>query len=376
MRICVISEFSVPYYNGGGERRYYEMMKRVVKLGHDVDMITMNYPNCKKHEQIEGINIHHIGPTIKNPPIRSKTDFIKFFYSVCTWLLKHDYDVIDAQSYSPLLPATIMSKITKTPLIGTIYDTSTANNDQWVQFSTIAHKIEKFLVNLPFTILLTISTSTKTSLINDFGVSDNNIKILLIGFDTDFVDSVKCEEKDNNTILFVGRLIPHKHADHLLEVINNLKNQIPDIKLVIVGKGIEKDNLIKYIKDNHIEEHVEFLQDLSNEELTYQMKKSNLLVLPSTREGFGMVLAEANSCNIPVIAYKSGGVVEVIDSGKTGYLIEPENVEELTSKIELVLRDKKLQETLGKQGRKHVEEKFNWDKIVNQYIQLLENISK
>ena len=51
------------------------------------------------------------------------------------------------------------------------------------------------------------------------------------------------------------------------------------------------------------------------------MKKSNLLVLPSTCEGFGMVLAEVNSCSIPVIAYKSGVVVEVIDSGKTGYLI-------------------------------------------------------
>lgn len=376
MRICVISEFSVPYYNGGGERRYYEMMKRVVKLGHEVDMITMNYPNCKKHEQIDGINIHHIGPTIENPPIRSKTDFIKFFYSICKWLLKHDYDVLDAQSYSPLLPTTIMSKIKKTPLIGTVYDTSTNNKDQWIQSSTLANRVEKFLVTLPFTKLLTVSNSTKTSLINDFEVKGETIEILSIGFDTDFVDSIKCEEKNNNTIIFVGRLIPHKHVNHLLKVINKLKNKIPDIKLVIVGKGIEKDNLIKYITDNYLEEHVEFLQDLSNEELTYQMKKSNVLVLPSTREGFGMVLAEANSCNIPVIAYKSGGVVEVINSGNTGYLIEPENVEELTSKIELVLTNKKLQEKLGKQGRKHVEKKFNWDKIVNQYIQLLENIVK
>lgn len=376
MRICVISEFSVPYYNGGGERRYYEMMKRVVKLGHEVDMITMNYPNCKKHEQIDGINIHHIGPTIENPPIRSKTDFIKFFYSICKWLLKHDYDVLDAQSYSPLLPTTIMSKIKKTPLIGTVYDTSTNNKDQWIQSSTLANRVEKFLVTLPFTKLVTVSNSTKTSLINDFEVKGETIEILSIGFDTDFVDSIKCEEKNNNTIIFVGRLIPHKHVNHLLKVINKLKNKIPDIKLVIVGKGIEKDNLIKYITDNYLEEHVEFLQDLSNEELTYQMKKSNVLVLPSTREGFGMVLAEANSCNIPVIAYKSGGVVEVINSGNTGYLIEPENVEELTSKIELVLTNKKLQEKLGKQGRKHVEKKFNWDKIVNQYIQLLENIVK
>ena len=225
MRICVISEFSVPYYNGGGERRYYEMMKRVVKLGHEVDMITMNYPNCKKHEQIDGINIHHIGPTIENPPIRSKTDFIKFFYSICKWLLKHDYDVLDAQSYSPLLPTTIMSKIKKTPLIGTVYDTSTNNKDQWIQSSTLANRVEKFLVTLPFTKLVTVSNSTKTSLINDFEVKGETIEILSIGFDTDFVDSIKCEEKNNNTIIFVGRLIPHKHVNHLLKVINKLKNK-------------------------------------------------------------------------------------------------------------------------------------------------------
>ncbi len=105
----------------------------------------------------------------------------------------------------------------------------------------------------------------------------------------------------------MGRLIPHKHVDHLVEVVKRLKDDIPNIKLVVVGKGIEKENIINQIKEDNLEDHVELLQDLSDEDLTIEMKKANVLVLPSMREGFGMVLAEANACKTPVVAYATGG---------------------------------------------------------------------
>ena len=82
MKFCMILEFFVPHYNGGGERRYYELTKRLVEQGHEVDILTMKVDNAPDHEQVDGVNIHRLGPVIKQPPIRSKTDFIKYLKAV------------------------------------------------------------------------------------------------------------------------------------------------------------------------------------------------------------------------------------------------------------------------------------------------------
>jgi len=374
MKICMVLEFFVPHYNGGGEHRYHEIAKRLVQQGHTVDLLTMKLTNVPEFEDVDGINVHHIGPTIKKAPYRSATDFIKYFFAVIRWLLKHDYDVIDAQAYSPLLSSRVASSIKKTPLIGTIHDTSSSNNDQWIQSSKIANSMEKFLVNLNFDKILTVSHATKNSLINDFGVNGDKILMLYNGVDIAKYDAVHIDSTLTNNIIFVGRLAPHKHVDHLINSVNKLQKTIPDLTLTIVGKGEEKDKLIQMVNKLELEKIITFKQDLTDEELITEIKKSELLVLPSTREGFGMVLAEANCCYKPVITYASGGTVEVVENGYNGFLIESENIEELTQKIQETLENKELKEKLGQNGRKKVEKDFDWEKIINQYIQVTNSI--
>jgi len=143
MKICFVTEFFVPYYNGGGEHRYYDLAKRLVQQGHEIDLLTMKIAGDLKKEDIDGITVHHIGPKIENIPYRTGKDFIQYFFSVVKWLLTHKYDIIDAQAYSPLLSAYVGSKLKRTPLIGVIYDTSTTNNDQWLQSGNTASRMEK-----------------------------------------------------------------------------------------------------------------------------------------------------------------------------------------------------------------------------------------
>jgi glycosyltransferase involved in cell wall biosynthesis len=374
MKICVVMEFFTPYRNGGGEQRYYHLTKRLVEKGHTVDVLNMKLNNVPYHEVRDGINIYHIGPVIETIPIRSHTDFIKYVASVTKWLLTHDYDIIDAQSYSPLLPSCITSKIVRTPMIGTIHDVSTNNKDQWEQSSRTSKIAEKFLTNLHYNMLLTVSNATKDSLIKYFNVNPDRIRVLYNGVDLKKIDQVNCDKKDENTILFVGRLTPHKHVDHLLIALKEIRKNIPNIKLVVVGRGPDKENILNLIKEQNLEDNIEMLENLTDEELIHQMKKANILILPSTREGFGMVLAEANACYTPVIAYASGGVVEVVIDQKTGYLIEPENVEKLTQSIEKLLQDKQLQKEMGINGRRNVEENFNWDEITEDYLKLVEEL--
>lgn len=374
MKICIVTEFFIPHYFGGGERRFYQLAKKLVERGVQVDLICMKIKGVPDYENIDGINVHHIGPTIENPPNRSIFDFLRYLGSVIAWLLKNSYDMIDAQSYSPLLSSTIAAKIKRTPILGTIYDTSSAGSDQWMNHSFLANSLEKFLVNLPFDKIITISKSTRDSLIDDFGVSKDKIELIYIGVDTQKYDSIDKIEKIQNKLIFVGRLIPHKHVDHLIESFEEILKNIPDARLVVVGRGDEKENIVRLVSSKSLDNYVSFEENLSDEDLIRQIKESEVLVLPSTREGFGMVLAEANYCKVPVVTYASGGTLDVVEDGYNGFLVEPENIPQLTEKIMLLLNDKQLQKQMGTNGRIKVETQFNWDIIVDEYLKTIDRL--
>ncbi|BAW31338.1 MAG TPA: glycosyltransferase family 4 protein [Methanothermobacter sp.] len=367
MRILIVSDFFVPHYTGGGERRYFEIGKRLVKRGWEVDVICMKIKGVKEKEDIKGLKVHHIGPVITDPPKRSLLNFLHFILAAISWILSHDYDIIDAQTYAPLLPAFIASRIKRTPMIATIHDVSSTFSDQWIQSSKVAKLAEKILLKLPYDKIVTVSNATKEALVKDYRIKPERIQVIYNGVDLSLIDSIKASRLPD-TLIFVGRLAPHKHVDHLLKIVKELKKEIPNIKLKIIGDGIEKNRLLKLVKDYKIQDRVTFYTNLKYADVIYHMKESSILVLPSTREGFGMVLAEANACNRPVIAYKSGGVVEVIKDGENGFLVEPLNIESLKEKIKILLSDEKSQQEFGEKGRKIVEEKFNWDKIIEEVM--------
>jgi len=367
MRILIVSDFFVPHYPGGGERRYFEIGKRLIERGWEVDLVCMKIKGVKEKEDINGIKVHHIGPVIDDPPKRSLINFAHFILAVIFWILGHDYDIIDAQTYAPLLPAFIASRIKGTPMIATIHDVSSTYPDQWVQSSKLAKVAEKILLRLPFDRIITVSNTTREALVKDYGTDPRKVEVIHNGVDLSFIDSIRAS-KVPGTLIFVGRLAPHKHVDHLLKIVKELKGEIPNLKLKIVGDGVEKNRLLKLVKDYKIEDRVSFYMNLKYSDVIYQMKKSSILVLPSTREGFGMVLAEANACYRPVIAYKSGGVVEVIRDGENGFLVEPLNLRSLKEKIKTLLLDDKLQERMGRKGRRIVEKRFNWDKIIEKIM--------
>ncbi|RAP50376.1 MAG: hypothetical protein BZ136_01450 [Methanosphaera sp. rholeuAM74] len=373
MKICMVTEFCVPYYNGGGEHRYYAMAKRLVELGHEVDMITMNIAD-NSYETPDGINIHHIGPRINNIPYRSAKAFIHYFFSVTKWILSHDYDVIDAQAYSPLLSATLSAKLKRTPIVGVIYDTSTTNNDQWLQSKNTASFMEKFLVKLPYDRLLTISPATMNSLVDDFNVEREDIDLLYCGVDIAKYDAVENQEEVKNSIIFIGRLAPHKHVDDLLSILPNLREDVPDVSLTVVGRGQEKEKLIELAQSNGVSDIVTFKQDLTDEELISEIKKSSILVLPSTREGFGLVLAEANCCSKPVVSYASGGTKDVVEDGYNGFLVNQRDIDVLEEKIRTLLVDDQLRTNMGLNGRSRVESLFDWNKITDEYVEILEKL--
>lgn len=377
MKICFINYFFVPYYNRGGEIRLYEIAKRLVKKGHKVDIVTLKIKGRKDKENIDGINVYHIGPVIEKPPFVKIKDFIKFLFAIYNHLKRNKYDIIDTQPFLSFLPSYFFYKFRKNEnVIATIHDIGKKERkDNWSRNRIISSFVEKIIYALKFKKIITGSNEIKKELIKNFGIDEKRIVVIHLGVDVELVDKIGKQNVEKDSIIFVGALVPYKHVDHLIEIVPSIVEKIPNFKLKILGTGSELEALKKMAKNYNVVKYVDFLGKKDKYiDVLKEIKKSEFLVLPSTREGFGLVLVEANACSKPVIAYASGGVKDVIKEGVNGFLIEENNKEELKEKIIFLLKNKRKAEEMGKKGRERVLKLFTWDKCVEKIEKLYKEI--
>jgi glycosyltransferase involved in cell wall biosynthesis len=198
------------------------------------------------------------------------------------------------------------------------------------------------------------------------------------GIDIKHFDSTLCKEAKKNefTFLFVGRLLKDKGIYELIKVFERLKKENPNVKLVIVGSpdegnpnSIQREELEKWVKEGLIEWY-SFQEDVR---LFYCM--ADCVVLPSYREGVPRVLLEAMAIERPIITTDAPGCKNVCVDGVNGFLVKPKDVESLylAMKRMVELRDEKLKE-FGKAGKRLAEEKYSVEKIVGEYINLIEAV--
>ncbi|MFH1201758.1 MAG: glycosyltransferase family 4 protein [Candidatus Omnitrophota bacterium] len=167
---------------------------------------------------------------------------------------------------------------------------------------------------------------------------------------------------DNFLIGTVGRFVSWKGYEYFIKSAKIVSQKISNTKFLIVGIDYFNDNkylnyLRRLTKDLNIEKKVVFL---GNREDTPQIMSSlDLFVLPSIGEPFGRVLIEAMACARAIVAFRGGGVAEIVEDGITGFLLTPRDFKGMAEKIEYLLENGVVAETFGKNGRKRAEGLFD-----------------
>lgn len=178
----------------------------------------------------------------------------------------------------------------------------------------------------------------------------------------------KYDLKGSPLILFVGVFKTLKRIPNLLYAMVDIIKEIPDAKLLIVGGrwGYEKE-LINLRNELKLEKNVIFAGKVPNEELSPYYAAADVVAVPSSHEGFPVVVLEAMASGKPVVASEVGGIPEVIVDNKTGFLVEKDNIKQLAEKILILLKNPKKREETGKNARKIVVENHDWKKIAKEY---------
>ncbi len=186
----------------------------------------------------------------------------------------------------------------------------------------------------------------------------------------------------NNSVinlLFVGRLVPYKGADMVIDAIRNLSDDLKNkIKLTIVGDGSEKVNLENQVKNLGLENIVNFTGWIKQNETVKYYKQADIFCFPSIREFGGAVVLEAMACGLPCIVANNGGIGEYV-TPETGFSIEPKSkeylVKKLTEKILVLVENQELREKMSAKCYERVEE-FEWSKKAEKMVDIYQELLK
>lgn len=203
--------------------------------------------------------------------------------------------------------------------------------------------------------------------LDDLGVK--NSKVIFNG-----MNQIEVEDTDKEMykydIISVGALNPYKNHDISIKVVSELKKKYPAIHLTIVGAGKERAKLEKLIKDLKIQENVQLKNQISNKEVISLMNRSYIFLLPSIKEGFGIVYLEAMNTGCITIGTKHEGIEGFIINNKNGFLIEPD-VEKISKLIDRIYSNKYDLSMIRKNAYNSTKQ-MTWARNTKEYLDLYE----
>ena len=189
-----------------------------------------------------------------------------------------------------------------------------------------------------------------------------------------FQKLISVKDNKEKTIISVGVLKPRKGYHVSIPAIAKVKEKYPNIKYYIIG-GKPSEEYIDLVNECGLKDNVEFLYDLSDNELINFYYKSDLFLLTpivindNDFEGFGLVYLEAGACGLPVIGTSDCGAEDAIVDGKTGFLVPQNDIKKTTEAILKLLDNSELAQKMGENGKKRAE-KMDWENVIKKYIKI------
>ncbi len=369
-KIAIVSDAVYPFNKGGKEKRIYDISTRLAAQGHDVTIYCMRWWEGETTFVKDGVKFYAISPYY--PVYVDKRRSIKqaiLFSLHCLKLMGEEFDIIDVDHIPQLtlFTAKFVCLLRRKKMIATWHEVW--GQAYWEKYlgkpaGTIAYRIEKISAKLP-NVIISVSDHTTYDLQR---ILETKRKIVTVpnGLDVKSIRSI-APSKITSDIIFAGRLLSHKNVDLLLRAIKILKKENDGIRAIIVGEGPEKENLEKLASDLYLENNVAFMDFFEDHNDLYAlMHASKVFALPSTREGFGIMVIEADACGLPVVTidHPQNAAKALIQKNGNGELSEF-NEKDFANAINSALAKRKSPEAYVRYA-----EKYDWSHIIPELMQV------
>jgi len=307
---------------------------------------------------------------------RGTTNFWTLGFKILKYLLKYrNYEVIHATNFFPVgFWIMIWTKLLGKKYFITIYGTDT--------LTSLGSKKTKFLKSLIMNNaakIFSISNSTTDKTLAKYkNLSRDLVVTINPGVTKSFTDKINLNlrqelgyEKDDFIVLDICHLVARKGVDDLIRAIAKISDE--KVKLLVVGRGPELENLENLVKELKIKNRVKFMGRVEEVESYY--KAANVFALTSywdetgDIEGFGLVLVEAELRGLPVIGTNSGGIPETINNGVSGFMVKERDIDKIAEKILFLNNNKELYQKMSAAAVDWAKQ-FDWSRVAEKHIEV------
>lgn len=352
--------------SGGAEVHLHEIFSRIAGQGYDVTLLSCKFSGAKTTENIDGIEVMRYGGEST------------FNLTVPWFLRKHlahrVFDIIieDINKIPFLLPWFFKEPpvmVLLHHLFGRVFYRETNP-----VFATYLYFMERLIPHVyRHCFIEVVSESCRDELLQ-MGMLANNISVVHNGLNTRFIEDQENKiPKEPGLIVYLGRLKKYKNVDHLIQAMTIVHEEVPGARLVIVGTGNRRQALESMTRALGLVEVVEFAGYLTETDKFRLLRRAEVAAYPSTKEGWGITVIEANACGVPVVATRVPGLCDAVIDGETGLLTPLGNPEAMAGALVRLLRDTDERERLGQNALMR-SRSYSWEDTARETLQIIERI--
>jgi glycosyltransferase involved in cell wall biosynthesis len=381
-RILIFSLVYYPRFIGGAEVAVKEITDRISGDDIEFDMVTLR-KRAPSFERVGNVNVYRVGLPWFGKNTKSSRIFplSKILYIPLAYLKavslhrqkKYDATWSIMASYAGFASLLFKRKFRDVPFILTIQEGDNFERREGV-FKPLFRKIFKIANRIQCISNFLADWSKKMGAECPITVVPNAVDYELFSRSESPEEESALKKKlgknENDVFLITTSRLVAKNAVN--DIIDALKYLPENVRLLILGRGREEQNLKSQISNLKIKNRVQLLGYVAHAEMPKYLHVSDIFIRPSLSEGFGNSFVEAMAAGIPVIATPVGGIVDFLIDGETGLFCEVKNPRSIAQKVEKLIKDKESREYIIKNARKMAEEKYEWNIIAKQIKEIFQ----
>lgn len=361
LKIALLIELFYPHV-AGCENRFFEIGRRLVKHGHEVHVFTLQYEaDLPKEETVDGIIVHRYalsGNYITPTGFRSVNGVLKYALGTLARLLTENFDIYYSNQW-PMMHS-VFARPTASPLL-----------QEWCEVWTRSQRMMMLqkILSLMSAHHVAVSEFTRRRVVNFLKVAPEKVSVIPNGVNCRKI-SDGSNHKTRGRIVYVGRLVPHKHVEMLVDAFRQVKKKSPKAELHVIGSGPS----LAMIKDQASGLDDFFIHGfLPENQMLDILRSSSLLIFPSEREGSGIVALEAMAAGTPVITvdFPDNAAKELVN-GMNGLVVPPST--DAMAQATLTLFDDESRLCEMSEYAQAFARQYDWDSIVVDFEEVLKNV--
>jgi glycogen(starch) synthase len=382
-RILILSWEYPPLIEGGLARHVRKLSEQLVARGLDVHVLTRGDESMLAEEDMDGVMVHRVREPGRP---RDLGEFVTWIEHMNADMLaagvelgdRFDFDLVHGHDWLVAVAGDHLANRFRCPLVVTIHATEYGRHQGWVEShpQSYIHGVERWMANRAERVI-TCSHYMRGHVADIYDLEEERVSVIPNGIDPldlqpiDDLEALRARfaAPHERLVLLVGRLVYEKGFQLALEALPGLIERLGDVRFLVAGSGTHEKELKAQAEALGLMEHGTFMGWIGDDVLHSLYRISDLCVIPSIYEPFGLVALEAMASGCPCIVADTGGLREVVPNDDVGLRFTSRDSGSLATMVERVLTDEALRDRLVAEASEHVLS-FDWADVARQTAEL------